>query len=113
MHSRLQASCHDILTSIEEIEGFVRGKSLEKLRSDRSLQLILEREFEIIGEALFRLRHIAPDIFQNIPHANQIIGMRNIIAHGYDQIDYEILWDAATAEIAPLRLAMVKIVTEP
>ena len=82
-----------------------RDRDLFALKSDRTLQLVLEREFEIIGEALYRLRSAAPEIFAQIPNAHRIIGMRNILAHGYDQVDYEILWDAATLELAGLRKA--------
>jgi uncharacterized protein with HEPN domain len=103
MQHKIQALRHDILTAIEEIHGFVRGKNLTSLLTDRALQLVLEREFEIIGEALFRLRNQAPDTFETIPGAHRIIGMRNILAHGYDRVDYEILWDAATLELEALR----------
>ena len=40
------------------------------------------------------------------PGAHRIIGMRNIIAHGYDSVDYEILWDAATRDLALLAKAV-------
>ncbi len=87
MQHKIQALRHDILTAIEEVHGFVNGQTLTILLSDRTLQLILEREFEIIGEALFRLGNIAPDTFKTIPQAHRIIGMRNILAHGYDRVD--------------------------
>ena len=103
MPHRIAALRHDILTAIGEIEGFVKGRSYQDLCSERSLQLILEREFEIIGEALYRLRNLDPMAFDSIPNGNQIVGLRNILAHGYDRIDYEVLWDAASQELAPLR----------
>lgn len=65
--------------------------------------MILEREFEILGEALYRLRNIDPDSFESIPSGHRIIGMRNILAHGYDRVDYQVLWDAATKELGTLR----------
>ena len=46
------------------------------------------------------------DAFSGIPNGNHIIGMRNILAHGYDRVDYEILWDAAMLELKPLRDAV-------
>lgn len=51
MPHKLDAIRHDILTAIEEIQGFVAGRSLSELMTDRAFQLVLEREFEILGEA--------------------------------------------------------------
>ena len=111
MLHKIHSLRHDILTAVEEIHGFVAGKTLAILLSDRTLQLVLEREFEIIGEALFRLRNVAPETFGTIPGAHRIIGMRNILAHGYDRVDYEILWDAATLELEALRLIIDQLPT--
>ena len=82
MPHKLDAIRHDILTAIEEIQGFVAGRSLSKLMTDRAFQLVLEREFEILGEALYRVRNIAPEALDRIPSGHSIIGMRNILAHG-------------------------------
>jgi len=103
MQHKLDAIRHDILSTIDEILGFTADRSLTDLLEDRALQLILEREFEILGEALYRLRNIAPDAFAQIPSGDRIIAMRNILAHGYDRVDYSILWDAATQELDSLR----------
>jgi len=103
MPHKIASLRHDILTAIAEIDGFVVAKTLADLLGDRTLQLVLEREFEIIGEALYRLRNLAPDSFARIPSGNRIIAMRNILAHGYDRVDYTILWDAATQELTTLR----------
>ena len=92
MPHKLDAIRHDILTAIEEIQGFVTGRSLSELLADRAFQLVLEREFEISGEALYRIRNISPETFDRIPGGHRIIGMRNILAHGYDRVDYSILW---------------------
>jgi len=106
MPHKIESIRYDILTAVSEIMRFVAGKDRTDLMSDRVLQLLLEREFEIIGEALYRLRTLAPDSFASIPSGNRIIAMRNILAHGYDRVDYEILWDAATLELETLRHAI-------
>ena len=112
MPHKIDSIRYDILTAITEINGFVSGKVRADLISDRTLQLVLEREFEIIGEALFRLRNVAPDSFSQIPSGNRIIAMRNILAHGYDRVDYEILWDAATLELDALRHAVESLTSD-
>ena len=93
----------DIRISYEEIIEFCASKDLESLRSSRMLQLALEREFEIIGEALLRLERVEMEKLESkIPEYRKIIGFRNLVAHGYDQIDDLILWDLATNHIPDL-----------
>jgi len=93
----------DIRISCEEIIEFCASKDLESLRSNRMLQLALEREFEIIGEALLRMERLdLARLESKIPEYRKIIGFRNLVAHGYDQIDDLILWDLATNHIPDL-----------
>lgn len=71
----------DIILSCEEISSFIEGKGLEDFTKNRLLQLALEREFEIIGEALARLERIDQEnLTEKIPEYRRIIGFRNIIA---------------------------------
>jgi uncharacterized protein with HEPN domain len=84
----------DISLACQEIIEFTEGKSYEDFQEDRLLQLAIEREFEIIGEALFRLEKVDPETLTNkIPEYRKIIDFRNILAHGYDIIDVAAMWD--------------------
>lgn len=112
MPHKLQAVFHDLLTAIAEVDAFISGRTLDELINDRAFQLILEREFEIIGEALYRIRNMDADMFGKIPSGSQIIAMRNILAHGYDRVDYEIIWDAATHELDSLKRHLESIRVE-
>lgn len=91
-----QIACH-------ELQQFTRDKSLENLESDRGLQLIVEREFEILGEALNRLRQFDAEAFETITNGHRIIGTRNILAHGYDIVEHVILWDALKQDVPLLQ----------
>lgn len=93
----------DILEAISDLENFTEGRSLEDFRQNRLLQAAVERKFEIIGEALTRVRALDPDLMVRITDANRIIGMRNIIAHGYDVIDADIMWSALRDHLPALR----------
>ncbi len=46
-----------------------------------------EREFEIIGEALNRIKKAEPELLEHVSEYHRIIGFRNVVAHGYDIID--------------------------
>ena len=89
----------DALIAAEELRGFTAGKSLADVESDRGLQLIIEREFEILGEALARFRNTDDNAFAGISEGHRIIGTRNLLAHGYDVVDYRVLWDAIQQDL--------------
>lgn len=98
----------DLRLSCEEVQSFTSGKSYEAFLEDRMLQLALEREFEIIGEALIRLERIdEARLSERIPEYRKIIGFRNLVAHGYDVIDDTALWDLAINQV-PLLLEKVQ-----
>lgn len=86
-----------------EIEGFAAGRTETELLENRGLQLIFEREFEILGEALNRLLRDDPALESAITDARRIVGLRNLLAHGYDAIDHRILWSAVTLHLPRLR----------
>ena len=93
----------DIRLSCQEISEFITGKSFNDFQKERMLQLAIEREFEIIGEALFRLSKIEKEIVASkIPEFRKIIDFRNILAHGYDIIDEAALWDFAVNRVPEL-----------
>jgi uncharacterized protein with HEPN domain len=64
--------------------------------------LILERLFEVLGEALYRLRNLDEGAFDTITDGHRIIGTRNLLAHGYDIVDHKILWDAVQLSLSRL-----------
>lgn len=98
----------DLLLACNELIGFCVGKDLAAFQSDRLLQLAIERQFEIIGEALYRLERIDGEhLAMAIPEYRKIIGFRNLIAHGYDTIDDAALWDFAV-NLVPALLEKVE-----
>jgi len=93
----------DLILACEETRAFCSGKTLDSFQSDRMLQLAVELQFEIIGEALYRLERVDPDdLPKKIPDYRRIVGFRNVIAHGYDIIDDAVLWDFAVNRIPEL-----------
>jgi uncharacterized protein with HEPN domain len=82
----------DVLHHGLGIQQMVEGRSLDEFRSDRMLRLAVERSFEIIGEAVNRLRKADPDLAASISEYRDIISFRNVLIHGYDAIDDAITW---------------------
>lgn len=84
----------DILQAGREIEEYTAGLAFADFQSNGMAQAAVERKFEIIGEALSRISRADPAVLQRISDSERIIGFRNIISHGYDIVDVEIVWDA-------------------
>jgi uncharacterized protein with HEPN domain len=52
----------------------------------------VERQFEIIGEALNQLAKTDPDLAERVPDLQAIIGFRNVLIHGYARVDHGRVW---------------------
>lgn len=70
------------------------------------LMSAVERQLEILGEALNRLRQSDPQTAEQIPDVHRIIAMRNITAHEYGVVDYAIVWSVVTTRLSPLAVAL-------
>lgn len=90
----IQEACEDIQTIIAGVEFAAFAASVEKVAA-------VERKIFVIGEAATRLPAAVRDDNPRVPW-RLIIGMRNILAHAYWQIDRRVLWDAATRSVPDL-----------
>ncbi|MFT4123822.1 MAG: DUF86 domain-containing protein [Microbacteriaceae bacterium] len=81
---------------------FARGKTGADFISDLVVRSAVECQLEILGEALSRLRRDDVDTAARVPDLDKIVGMRNILAHEYGDIDHEIVWHAATSGVPAL-----------
>lgn len=102
MQLEKQKLLEDIRQAVEAIERYTRGRSLEDYTADDQLQASVERRFEIIGEALNRLRGLDPDMVEQIDDYRKIIAFRNTLIHGYSAIDNRIVWDIVKTHIPRL-----------
>lgn len=94
----------DLLLACDDILQFCEGRNYVQFSQDRLLQAGVERKLEIVGEVLNRLNQIEPLWLENnIPEHRRIIGLRNVIAHGYDVVDFDILWDLVQNHVPALR----------
>jgi uncharacterized protein with HEPN domain len=80
---------------------FSHKKNRADLDQDELLQLALIRLLEIVGEAAGRVSQETREELPGIPWP-QIVGMRNRLVHGYDQIDLDVLWQTLVTDLQPL-----------
>jgi uncharacterized protein with HEPN domain len=103
---------HDAIGACDEISGFVSEWSREEFLSTRGYQLIVWKLTEIVGEALRQGEEQEPMLRTLIPELREVINTRNRIVHGYDSVDFELLWDIATNEVPPLRNRMATLLKD-
>ncbi len=70
----------------------MRGKTREAFVEDDLLRSAVERQLQIIGEALSQLAKVDPQIASKVSELSRIIAFRNILVHGYAAIDYDTVW---------------------
>jgi uncharacterized protein with HEPN domain len=92
----------DVRLACERIQEFTKDKVLSDYTCNDLLRSGVERQFEIIGEALNRLTKIAPDIANQISLHKRVISFRNILIHGYDIVEDPIVWDVITNDLPKL-----------
>jgi len=102
---RLETKKHlfDILEAARDIEEYTSGLECSDFIKSGMVQAAVERKFQIIGEALNRIKQLDSSILQSISEHQRIIAFRNIIVHGYDVIDSEIIWDAVKNHLPKLK----------
>ena len=92
MDNDIKAWLYDILNAIVEIESFFNNepKVFAKYQNDLRTRRAVERNIEIIGEALSRI--LSRDKTLTITNSRKIVDTRNRIIHGYDSVSDDIIW---------------------
>ncbi len=83
---------YDAREAARAITRFAAGRSYEDYCRDEMLSSAIERKFEIIGEALARIRRKRPEDLRVIGDWPAIIGFRNILVHAYEHIEDSVVW---------------------
>lgn len=110
MKDELKKCFYDIHQAILEIEDFVSGMDYDGFTESAKTQRAVERDFEIIGEALNRIKREDDELLEHISGASKIIGFRNVLAHGYDIADDSIVWNAVIKHLPLLKDEISKFI---
>ena len=90
----------------------VIGREYRDYAGDELFQAGIERCLEIVGEALRKAVALDPALAQRISELSKIIGLRHHLAHGYDTIADDIIWDIATTRLPLLRRELEALLAE-
>lgn len=108
MEERINKYLLDIKTCIDSIESYLgANRNFFVYQENKMLRRAVEREFEIIGEAMNKLDKLNPKF--SITSKEQIIGLRNRVIHGYDKIDDEIVWGVIVRHLPQLKIEIEEL----
>jgi uncharacterized protein with HEPN domain len=110
MDNHIKAWLYDILNSIEEIESYFVDKPMNyfEYQKDLKTKRAVERNIEIIGEAINRILKERPEI--SIENARNIVGTRNRIIHSYDSISDSLIWSIITTHLPKLKEEVKRLI---
>ncbi len=112
MDNNIKTWLFDILSSINEIESYFTGQPMQfqKYQNDLRTKRAVERNIEIIGEAMNRILKENSEI--QISDSRKIVAVRNRIIHGYDSVSDDIIWGIVIKQLPILKTEVEKMLSE-
>ncbi|MGH9578859.1 MAG: HepT-like ribonuclease domain-containing protein [Terriglobales bacterium] len=95
----------------ERVMEYTAGLSREDFLSRRLVYDATLRNLELLGEAARNVPEDARALAPDVPW-RRIVGVRNVLIHGYLGIDDDIIWDIVSNEVGKLRTALEKLEAE-
>jgi len=114
MDERILKWLFDVQISIDEINEFFKNeeKDFFKYRNNIMLKRAIERNLEIIGEAMNRIINRDASYSEKITNAKAIIGLRNHVIHAYDNISDENIWSILINHLPKLKIEVDNLIQE-
>lgn len=97
---------------MSDIKSFTRGKQLVDYENDAMLRAAVERNFEIIGEALSQALRFSPQTAGRVTNEQQIIAFRNRLIHGYATVSHALEWDIVQTSLPQLQAEVAMLLRE-
>jgi uncharacterized protein with HEPN domain len=107
-----QKYLYDILSSCEFLLEFTAERTADDYAHDRAFRSAVERELQIVGEAVLQLDRVAPQVAARIPEHRNIIGFRHVLVHGYDSLQPATVWNVIAVKLVVLVREVRGLLTE-
>ncbi len=102
MQAEAKKYLYDIQQAAQRLTEFTASKRFEDYHQDPMLRAAVERQFEIIGEAVAQLAKLDQILAARISEHSRIIAFRNILIHGYADVDDRLVWDIVQTKLPVL-----------
>jgi uncharacterized protein with HEPN domain len=93
----------DVRQAVAAVTQFTAGKDFLQYQQDSLLRSAVERQFEIIGEALRRISSVDPPTALRITDHKRIVAFRNVLSHAYGRVDHRLIWALVEGKLHTLR----------
>ena len=113
MNPEARTFAQDIIQHANLVQTILENKTYDDYSNDINLRLAVERLFTIIGEAMNGLARHDPPSAKKISGYPRIIAFRNVLIHGYSQVDNEIVWDIAQSYLPTLLNEVTTLLEQP
>ncbi|WP_048439915.1 DUF86 domain-containing protein [Caenimonas sp. SL110] len=112
MHPDAGKLLWDAQQAAERIARYTTQKTFADYEVDDLLRSAVERQFEIVGEALNQLSRIEPSAARLIPDLPRIVAFRNVLIHGYASVDNRIVWGVIEGSLGSLRSSLESLLSQ-
>ncbi len=112
MPEEARAYLHDVVKACRLIQSFVEGKAYADYADSALLRSAVERQFEVIGEALNQALRVYPELENDVTHARRIVSFRNRLIHGYASVADEVVWGVMEGYLPRLKSEAEALLTE-
>ena len=103
----------DIAQACDLLTQFICGKTFTEYSTDALLRSAVERQFEVLGEALNQALRLYPDLSKRVSDCRRIVAFRNRLIHGYAFVSDEVVWGVLETNLPTLRREVHSLLDEP
>jgi uncharacterized protein with HEPN domain len=103
MRLEVQKYLYDIKQAADLVLEFTEGRNFFDYETNAMLRSAVERQLEVIGEAVVQLARLDAGLAGRITEHRRIIAFRNILIHQYRQVDNRLVWDTVESKLPALR----------
>lgn len=102
----------DARTAATRVAAFVAEKNLESYLGDDLLRSAVERQLEIVGEACNQVSRVDAETGARIPELARLVAFRNVLVHGYADVDHRLVWDLVQTKLPQLATVLDRLLSE-